>query len=276
MIDAVNRLDEAADALAASLGLARDVLAVAETMDAQPLLRRSLSEPNIPPAQHHHLVESLFGQVLSPEAVGLVEKATDQNWPNGRLMAGAIRDAASRIAWWAAISNDVVEIARQQLFSLIILVDRDPALATSLGDVSRELADRRALVGALTEKAEAVAGFLAQAATSDTRADFTANLSRQLDILAELRGHRRAIVTTAVPMTPQQRVALKTQLVRLYDSPVDLEAVVDPRVVGGVRVDVGGDVIDGSYKARLDAAREAMATITVEADETASEDGRDA
>ncbi|MCL2782804.1 MAG: F0F1 ATP synthase subunit delta [Propionibacteriaceae bacterium] len=276
MNDAQVALDEAGDALKASLDLAGDVLAVAEAMDAQYQLRRSLSEPNAAPEQMAHLVDTLLGPLVSPSTVFLIRAAVAQSWPSANALAFAVRDEAVRVTWRASISNRTVETTRRQVLSLMQAATVDAGLSTAIGDTSRSLDDRQALVASLVEDAKPAVVLLTRSAVADQRDGFVANLSRYLDCLAQLRGRLRARVTTAVAMTTAQASAMQTQLSRIYGAPIDMEPVVSSGVVGGVRVDVGGDVIDGSIKARLDAAREQLTGVRIEAAQAASEDGRHA
>jgi F-type H+-transporting ATPase subunit delta len=50
-----------------------------------------------------------------------------------------------------------------------------------------------------------------------------------------------------------------TGLERQYGRPVHLNIVVDPDVIGGIRVEIGDDVIDGTVSSRLDDARRKIA-----------------
>lgn len=265
MNEAVAALDEAGDAAKASLDLASHLLAVADAMDSQYLLRRSLSEPNATTEQLMHLVDTLFGNSVLADAVDIVKVAVQQSWPSAEALAAAIRDEAIRVAWRAAISSRAVEPARREVLALVDIIAGDQALATAVGDTSRDLVDRQALVAALVVKAKPVVALLASCAVADQRDTFAANLSGSLDCLASLRGHLRAHVTTAVAMTADQASAMEAQLRRIYGRPIDLETTIDARVVGGVRADVGGDVIDGSVRARLNIAREQLADIRIEA-----------
>ena len=52
---------------------------------------------------------------------------------------------------------------------------------------------------------------------------------------------------------------LQDALARQYDRPVHLNVVVDPDVIGGMRVAIGDDVIDGTVASRLDDARRQLA-----------------
>jgi len=271
--DVQHALDEAGDALKASLDLAGDVLAVADAMDAQYQLRRSLSEPNAAPEQVTHLADTLLGPIISPSATYLIKAAVVLPWPSADALAAAVRDQAVRLIWRAAVSNRTVETVRRQTLALLQAVTGDAALSTAVGDTSRSADDRHALVAALVDQARPETAALAGSAVDDARDGFVGNLSRYLDALARLRDHLRARVTTAVAMTPAQTADLQTQLSRIYGAQIDLEPVVDAGLVGGVRVDVGGDVIDGSIKARLDSAREQLTGVRVEAATAASEDG---
>ena len=259
MNDAVVRLDEAGDGITPSLDVAVDVMSVAEAMDGQYLLRRSLSEPHADADQLTQLVDALLSSAVSQPALSLLRVAVAQPWPSAEALAAAVRDEAIRVAWRTAIADGSAEETRAQVFDLMVLTDKEASLATAIGDVTRDVADRQALATALTRHATPVAQFCAHSAVSDLRAPFGDNLDRCLEELASLRGHCRARVTTAVAMTPAQASAMSRELERIFGRPVDLEADVDARVVGGALVNVGGDVIDGSVKARLDTARKALA-----------------
>jgi F-type H+-transporting ATPase subunit delta len=63
------------------------------------------------------------------------------------------------------------------------------------------------------------------------------------------------VVTVAGDLTEQQRERLAGALQGIYGKPVLLQQVVDPQVVGGIRVQVGDEVVDGTVVRRLDEVR---------------------
>jgi F-type H+-transporting ATPase subunit delta len=60
-----------------------------------------------------------------------------------------------------------------------------------------------------------------------------------------------AKVTTAVPLTNELRAELVAKLATMSGTDVELREMVDPSVLGGVVVEIGGRVLDGSVRARL-------------------------
>lgn len=64
-----------------------------------------------------------------------------------------------------------------------------------------------------------------------------------------------AVVTSAVPLSDGQKQRLGAALAKLYGRPMHLNLDVDPEVVGGIRVQVGDEIIDGAVADRLEDAR---------------------
>jgi F-type H+-transporting ATPase subunit delta len=66
-----------------------------------------------------------------------------------------------------------------------------------------------------------------------------------------LRGRVDARVTTAVPLTPALRAGLAEALARFTGKTPDLIERVDPAILGGLVVEVGGEKIDSSLSNQL-------------------------
>ena len=80
-------------------------------------------------------------------------------------------------------------------------------------------------------------------------------LAAYLDLAANRRDELTALVTGASALTEQQAARLRTQLETMYGKSVSLQTVVDPHVLGGIRVQVGDEVMDGTISRRIDQAR---------------------
>ena len=64
---------------------------------------------------------------------------------------------------------------------------------------------------------------------------------------------------TARELADSERERLAQALVAQYDTSVHLQVVVDPDVVGGLRVEIGDDVIDGTVSSKLEDAQRRLA-----------------
>ncbi len=83
------------------------------------------------------------------------------------------------------------------------------------------------------------------------------------ELVEEHLGIARAIVTSAVPLAPDQAGDLRTRLERMSGKKVRVDARVDPALLGGVVVMIGGKILDGSLKHRLEEMRERLMTASV-------------
>ncbi|WP_216380670.1 F0F1 ATP synthase subunit delta [Arcanobacterium phocae] len=81
-------------------------------------------------------------------------------------------------------------------------------------------------------------------------------LTIYLDLAAELDHHIVASVTSAIPLTREQEARLTAILTRTYNTAVAIHVTLDPSVIGGIRIHVGDDVIDGTLASRITALRE--------------------
>ncbi len=67
---------------------------------------------------------------------------------------------------------------------------------------------------------------------------------------------RTARVESTVALSPQEQAAVQANLTRRYGQGLNIGYQVNPALIGGLRVQVGSDVYDGSIRARLDALEE--------------------
>ena len=71
------------------------------------------------------------------------------------------------------------------------------------------------------------------------------------ETVADAEGSFVAIVTAASPLAPAQLKALTATLTTQYGREPRIAVRIDPSVLGGLRVQVGDEVIDGTIASRL-------------------------
>ena len=74
-------------------------------------------------------------------------------------------------------------------------------------------------------------------------------------VAAANRNRLVATATVARELDHEDSDRLASALAGQYGRPVHLNVVVDPTIIGGVKVEIGDDVIDGTVASRLDDAR---------------------
>ncbi|HZV34018.1 MAG TPA: F0F1 ATP synthase subunit delta [Verrucomicrobiae bacterium] len=88
--------------------------------------------------------------------------------------------------------------------------------------------------------------------------DYVSVLS-QFTRLVKLDIERRtARIESAVPLTAEQQTAVEGNLAWKYGQGLIISYGQDPALLGGLRIQVGSDVYDGSVRARLEALRESF------------------
>ena len=70
---------------------------------------------------------------------------------------------------------------------------------------------------------------------------------------------QQAVIYSAFPLTDVQIQGLKTKLEARFQSKLDFRVVEDPTLIGGIRVVVGDNVLDGSVKSSIEKMKQALA-----------------
>ena len=243
---------------AAALGDA--LFAVTDVLAANPGLRRALTDPARDGQAKAELAERLFGARLPGEAVDVLAGAARGRWSAAGDLTDAVesyavtacsprpRPAAASTRWRTSSSGSPAWWRRDQGL-------RDAFSYRTQG------ADRKAeLIHRLLDgRAAPETVRLAVQAAARPRGLRTEQVLEQLvQAAAERRQQVVAQVVAATPLTTQQRDRLEAALRRRYGR-VRLNIDVDPAVIGGMRVQVGSELVDGTVAARLEDARRRLA-----------------
>lgn len=240
-----------------SLTVGDELFAVVDILDSQVQVRRALTDPNLGAEGRAELARRLLASKISAPALSIVATTAQGDFASSRQLADALEREAIRVALSSAADPELV---RQQLFDFGRLVTTDPQLSQALADRSTPAQARQELVSKLLAGAnvEPATLLLAQRAARARGRDFGRTITGYVRAASALRGHLAARVSVARPLTADQEAKLRAELSRIYAAPVDLDFERRPDVIGGIRVQIGTDIIDGTVAARLDAARRAI------------------
>jgi len=256
---AMARLDAHVDATGASelTRLADDLFAVLGLLEHEHGLRRALADPATPGAARSGLADRLLSGKVGRPALDLVSDLVTSRWSRSVDLLEALEALARGAAFGVAEKDGSLDRVEDELFRFGRILDREPELAQLLS-ASATPAEKRVglLHDVVVEKVAPVTATLLEQAVRTPR-------SRNLDVVAEelseLAAARRdryvAHVRTPVRLTAEQERRLTDSLSRLYGRPISLQAELDPDLLGGLVVRVGGELIDGSVAGRLAAAR---------------------
>ena len=131
-------------------------------------------------------------------------------------------------------------------------------MSSLLGDYTQPAQQRITLLGSVLDGAGGVNPTAAALLTQTVELLRGERADDAVQELAELavahRGEIVAEVAAAAELTDAQRRRLTEVLSRIYHHPVSVQLNVDPELLGGLSVEVGDEVIDGTLSARLAAA----------------------
>lgn len=136
----------------------------------------------------------------------------------------------------------------------------DPRVAAILSNPTIPDDEREALFAASPPLFDAAGNNLARLLVESGRIDEAPAIEEEFQRRAdEAAGRVRATVTTAVELERDDRDRVEKQLSERLNKEVRLAAVVDPRIVGGLKLQYGDRVIDASVATRLEQLRRRLA-----------------
>ena len=235
--------------------------AVAALLDREPSLRRALTDPASSGSARQGLAERLLGGQLPAEPLAVFRDLVAARWARPEDLRQAVETVAATAAMRAAEVDGSLDDVEDELFRFARLLEREPALRAALTDPGLP-DDRKAglLRDLLGSRARPITTRLVELAVTRPRAG---SLESALEDLSRLAAQRRsrfvAHVRVAAPLDRAQETRLAASLQRMYGAQVQLQVAVDPAVLGGVEVRVGDEVLDGTVRHNLDAARRRLA-----------------
>ncbi len=256
----VEAVDEAVSSGTDASELGGELFGVVALLDAEPSVRRAMTEPAVDAEAKQKLVGALLHDKVSAGAEQVIGAAVACRWSHSAHLADAL-DHAGVVAHIVKAEEDgQLENLEDELFRFGRVVEATQSLRNALSDRRAPAEAKRRLVHGLVEgKVTEPTQRLLEHAVSGRGRPMLLQIEEFQQLAAKRRNRLLATVRVAAPMTDEQTDRLAAGLEHQYDHPVHLNVIVDPSVLGGLSVTVGDEVIDSTIANRLSEARRMVA-----------------
>lgn len=234
--------------------IGNELFTITKVLDDSIQLERALTDPSRPVADKVAVLKELFGDNAHPMTMEIMTDLVSRRWSRARDIANAVEDFGVDAMMYYADATDAtlqVSIELSELHSALLNL---PVVRAKLYDYqatseARVKLFREVFSGKTLNK---VTMRLAEHATCNLRRRrYLETIQWLINKFSRHMGESMVTVTTATPLKKEQ---IK-RLVEVYSAKVGrqvhINSVVDPTVLGGMRIQVGDEVTDNTVVAQL-------------------------
>ncbi|TFC42532.1 F0F1 ATP synthase subunit delta [Cryobacterium sp. TMT1-21] len=254
---ASSRAALAAQGSTADLATGESLLNAGRVIGDSSQLLSALVDPAADAAAKAALVRAVFASALTPTALELLQSVAATRWSSHSDLLAGVEDLGLRSI--ASSTDDGIVEAELFAFGSAVSsnAELELALASKLGKASAKVGLVNSLLGGkVTEQTLSIVRHLVQQPRGRRIGEL---LRYAASVVADQSGASIATITSAATLAPEQVERLRTSLTARYGRRLTLNQVVNPALVGGVHVQIGDDVIDGSIATRLKDLRSKLA-----------------
>jgi F-type H+-transporting ATPase subunit delta len=250
-------LEAAKSALASAKGVTRgtgeQLLSAGRDIAGSAQLRALLADPSVEDAEKTGLIARIFSS-LDPAAAELLGALVGARWSNSDQLIDGIEQIGIRAIAISAPDDADLE---SELFMFARAVSSDADLELAVGSKLGDPEGKASLVDSLlADKVDPGTLSIVRHVVQTPRGRRIGQLLQMAaETVADASGGIVANVTAAAPLTAAQLETLAATLKTQYGREPRIAVRVDPSVIGGLRVQVGDDVIDGTVASRLSELR---------------------
>lgn len=234
--------------------IGNELFTITKVLDDSIQLERALTDPSRPVADKVAVLKELLGDNAHPMTMEIMTDLVSRRWSRARDIANAVEDFGVDAMMYYADATDAtlqVSIELSELHSALLNL---PVVRAKLYDYqatseARVKLFREVFSGKTLNK---VTMRLAEHATCNLRRRrYLETIQWLINKFSRHMGESMVTVTTATPLKKEQ---IK-RLVEVYSvkvgRQVHINSVVDPTVLGGMRIQVGDEVTDNTVVAQL-------------------------
>ena len=234
--------------------IGNELFTITKVLDDSIQLERALTDPSRPVADKVAVLKELLGDNAHPMTMEIMTDLVSRRWSRARDIANAVEDFGVDAMMYYADATDAtlqVSIELSELHSALLNL---PVVRAKLYDYqatseARVKLFREVFSGKTLNK---VTMRLAEHATCNLRRRrYLETIQWLINKFSRHMGESMVTVTTATPLKKEQ---IK-RLVEVYSAKVGrqvhINSVVDPTVLGGMRIQVGHEATDNTVVAQL-------------------------
>ena len=256
--ESLSKVEEVLEAHASlqPLNLASELFAVVDVLDHNGTLRRAVTDSSRDAAARQGIANTVFGGKISSQAMAVLTNAVAQRWSDDADLANALEYAAVLAVTASAQSRggvDALDEVLNELLTFVRTVESNTQAQEALSDHQASKEAKKKLAVALGGPATTAEGvLLLERVGSNPRGRHAARVTDEFaEIIVTRQNRYIARVTSAIALSQVQLERLGRALNAVYGRELKLDVSVDPAVLGGLRVQVGDEVIDGTVETRM-------------------------
>lgn len=234
--------------------IGNELFTITKVLDDSIQLERALTDPSRPVADKVAVLTELLGDNVHPMTMEIMTDLVSRHWSRARDIANAVEDFGVDAMMYYADATDAtlqVSVELSELHSALLNL---PVVRAKLYDYQATSEARVKLFHEVFsgKTLNKVTMRLAEHATCNLRRRrYLGTIQWMINKLSRHMGESMVTVTTATPLKKEQ---IK-RLVEVYSAKVGrqvhINSVVDPTVLGGMRIQVGDEVTDNTVVAQL-------------------------
>ncbi len=234
--------------------IGNELFTITSALDHNIQLERALTDPSRPVEDKVAVVKTLIGDQAHPLVMEIMSDLVSRRWSRVSDVANAVEDfGVDGMMYYADYTNTTLQVSIElaELHSALLNL---PVVRTKLYDATVSSEARVKLLYSLIGDADftKVTKRLAEHATCNLRnRRYLQTIQWLINKFSRHMGESMVTVTTATPLSKEQ----VEKLIAIYSAktghPVHINSVVDPTVMGGMRIQVGDEVTDNTVVAQL-------------------------
>ena len=234
--------------------IGNELFTITSALDHNIQLERALTDPSRPVEDKVAVVKTLIGDQAHPLVMEIMSDLVSRRWSRVSDIANAVEGfGVDGMMYYADYTNTTLQVSIElaELHSALLNL---PVVRTKLYDATVSSEARVKLLYSLIGDADftKVTKRLAEHATCNLRnRRYLQTIQWLINKFSRHMGESMVTVTTATPLSKEQ----VEKLIAIYSAktghPVHINSVVDPTVMGGMRIQVGDEVTDNTVVAQL-------------------------